>query len=99
MSLNESFTLDSSVKGNVSAAFPLTTETKIGLYVFSKSGGSNNHRVGLLISPNGQNWIDHPASITGQGYILIDVVAVQVKVKVFKEEGKASNINVHLLAR
>ena len=98
MSIHKKILLDASSRGSTSDAVVLSSETKIGLYVFSKSGESNNHRVGIEISPDGVNWMGHKSVITGQGYMFVDVVAAQVKVKVFEKEGKSSNINVHLLA-
>ena len=96
-------TLDSNVDKANGIGMALTTEKQITLIVSGKSGGNNNHHIGLEIS--GGNTSDGDfldvleSAVVGIGIKTINHNAGYVKAKVFRPEGDISEVNVKILAR
>jgi len=88
-----------SVVGTTAATLTITTEMSMTLYVFSKTGGHDNHRIGLEISPDGVNWIRLENSVLGQGCITVSHVAGRARAVILEAEGASSTVDIHLIGR
>lgn len=91
--------LNTNSLGVVTPSVVLGTNRLITLYVFSKTGASNNHRVGIEVSPDGgTSWILLSCSVLGEECeTYIDIVATHVRAKVVEVEGGTSTVDVHIL--
>ena len=84
---------DLNVLGGVTEAIETVGRSHVGFFVCNKSGGKVASEVTLQISPNdGETWFDTDDVIIGEGFIKNDVVVCdQIRAKVTKAEGSASN--------
>lgn len=94
-------TLNTNVLGATAASIAMTTEKMITLFVCPMSGGHNNHRVTIEVSPDGgTTWIETGDSVNGNAHwMTIEAVATNARAKVIEAEGVTSEVTIHLLAR
>lgn len=91
--------LDTNSRLATSSALALTTETVVTLYIFEKTGTNKKHEVTLQITPDGTNWLDHQASVIGEGFVSTIVAAAKVRACVLVDEGATSTIDFHIVAK
>ena len=99
MAINEKIIINSGDKDSVSKAFEVAGISKLSVFVFSKSGGHSNHRLGIEVSPDGEHWFDTFISITGNGLLPVDLPpALSARIKVFSVEKTESQVYVHVMS-
>lgn len=82
----------------VVAELTLTNETVITLYVTSKTGTHNNHRIELQKSPDGVTWLDSNNVVLGLGSVTAIFAAKAVRAKVTEIEKGTATVDVCIVA-
>ncbi len=92
-------TINTNSAGTTGTTVNLTTETVVTLYNFPTDLTHNNYRLGLEFSPDNTNWVEHPNSIVGKGFMTVTIAASQVRAKVILAEGETSTVNYFIVSR
>ena len=92
-------TLNTNTLDAATTSITITTEKLITMYVDPISGGTDNYKVCLQISPDGTDWYDvHATVVTGRGHVTASCVAAEARAVVVEAEGATSSVDITILA-
>ena len=74
--------------------FDIEDFTRGNVIVQAETGSHNNHEVTVFFKPKGGDWMPSGHKITGEGYLIFDVMFNKMKVTVTTAEGAPSTSKI-----